>query len=137
MSQQITWNFRVIQWNPFLLFQFSANFSFGARFDNEVPKIVCWNFNRIIFKIKIEPLELKTEKRVKSTEFYTVLIFDFTRFQQRIKYNFSFCESILMQDSVLEALWVVDFTIEILAQNFYNFIVKFGSKAEIWWKLEE
>jgi hypothetical protein len=36
-----------------------------------------------------------------------------------------------MQDSVLEALWVVDFMIKISAQSLLNFIVKFGSKAEI------
>jgi hypothetical protein len=36
-----------------------------------------------------------------------------------------------MQDSVLETLLVVDYTIKITAQNFWNFIVKFGSKAEI------
>jgi hypothetical protein len=36
-----------------------------------------------------------------------------------------------MQDSVLESLLVVD-TIEMTAQNFWNFIVKFGSKAEIY-----
>jgi hypothetical protein len=41
MSQQITGNFRVIQKNPFKLFQFSANFHFGAKFDNEIPKILC------------------------------------------------------------------------------------------------
>jgi hypothetical protein len=49
MSQQITWNFRVIQHNSIYLFQFSANFSFGAKFYNEVPKILCSNFNRIIY----------------------------------------------------------------------------------------
>ncbi len=42
-----------------------------------------------------------------------------------------------MQDSVLETLLVVDFTTKMTAQNFWNFIAKFGSKAEIWWKLEE
>jgi hypothetical protein len=36
-----------------------------------------------------------------------------------------------MQDSVLEALLVVDYMIEISAQRLLNFIVKFGSKAEI------
>jgi hypothetical protein len=36
-----------------------------------------------------------------------------------------------MQDSVLETLLVEDYTIEISAQKFWNFIVKFGSKAEI------
>jgi hypothetical protein len=36
-----------------------------------------------------------------------------------------------MQDSVLEALLVVDFMIKISAQILWNFIVKFGSKAEI------
>ncbi len=58
-------------------------------------------------------------------------------FQQRIEYNFSFCESILMQDSVLETLLVEDYMIKIKAQNFWNFIVKFGTKNEICWKLEE
>jgi hypothetical protein len=36
-----------------------------------------------------------------------------------------------MQDSVLETLLVVDYTIKISAQNSFNFIAKFGSKAEI------
>jgi hypothetical protein len=36
-----------------------------------------------------------------------------------------------MQDSVLETLLVEDYTIEMTAQNFWNFIVKFGSKVEI------
>jgi hypothetical protein len=36
-----------------------------------------------------------------------------------------------MQDSVLEALLVVDNMIKISAQNFTKLIVKFGSKAEI------
>jgi hypothetical protein len=47
MSQQITWNFRVIQENPFLLFQFLANFSFGAKFDNEVQQTLCQNLNHM------------------------------------------------------------------------------------------
>jgi hypothetical protein len=42
-----------------------------------------------------------------------------------------------MEDSVLETLLVVDYTIKIWTQNCWNFIVKFGSKAEICWKLEE
>jgi hypothetical protein len=42
-----------------------------------------------------------------------------------------------MQDSVLETLLVVDYTIKISAQNFTKLIVKFGSKVEICWKLEE
>ncbi len=42
-----------------------------------------------------------------------------------------------MQDSVLETLLVVLYTIKIWTQNLLNFIVKFGSKAEICWKLEE
>jgi hypothetical protein len=45
--------------------------------------------------------------------------------------------SILIQDSVLEMLLVVDFMIKISAQSLLNFIVKVGSKAEICWKLEE
>jgi hypothetical protein len=36
-----------------------------------------------------------------------------------------------MQDSVLEALLVVDYMIKISAQNLLNFIVKFGTKVEI------
>jgi hypothetical protein len=36
-----------------------------------------------------------------------------------------------MQDTVLETLLVADYTIKITAQNLWNFIVKFGSKAEI------
>jgi hypothetical protein len=36
-----------------------------------------------------------------------------------------------MEDSVLEALRVVDHMIKITAQNFLNFLVKFGTKAEI------
>ncbi len=36
MSEQITRNFRVIQENPFQILKFSANFKFGAKFDNEV-----------------------------------------------------------------------------------------------------
>ncbi len=39
--------------------------------------------------------------------------------------------------SVLETLWVAHYMIEIWTQNLLNFIVKFGSKAEICWKLEE
>jgi hypothetical protein len=42
-----------------------------------------------------------------------------------------------MQDSVLETLLVVLYMIEIWTQNLWNFIAKFGSKAEICWKLEE
>jgi hypothetical protein len=42
-----------------------------------------------------------------------------------------------MQDSVLETLLVVLYMIKISLQNLWNFIVKFGSKAEICWKLEE
>ncbi len=42
-----------------------------------------------------------------------------------------------MQDSVLETLWVVDYMIEIRTQNLLNFIVKFGSKDEISWKLKD
>ncbi len=42
-----------------------------------------------------------------------------------------------MQDSVLETLLVVLYMIKITAQKFLNFIVKFGPKAEICWKLEE
>jgi hypothetical protein len=42
-----------------------------------------------------------------------------------------------MQDSVLETLLVVDSTNKMTAQNFKNFIVKFGFKAEICRKLEE
>ncbi len=60
-----------------------------------------------------------------------------SRGTSRIKYNFNFCESILMQDSVLETLLVEYYTIKISAQNFWNFIVKFGPKSEICWKLEE
>jgi hypothetical protein len=41
-----------------------------------------------------------------------------------------------MQDSVLETLLVVDYTIKIWTKIFWNLIVKFGSKAEICWKLE-
>jgi hypothetical protein len=36
-----------------------------------------------------------------------------------------------MQDSALETLLVVNSTIKMTAQNFWNFIIKFGSKAEI------
>jgi hypothetical protein len=36
-----------------------------------------------------------------------------------------------MQDIVLETLLVEDYKIQIPAQNFWNFTVKFGSKAEI------
>jgi hypothetical protein len=36
-----------------------------------------------------------------------------------------------MQDSVLETLLVVNSTNKMTAQNFKNFIVKFGSKAKI------
>jgi hypothetical protein len=42
-----------------------------------------------------------------------------------------------MQGSVLERLLVIDSTTKMTAQNFKNFIVKFGSKAEICRKLEE
>jgi hypothetical protein len=35
-----------------------------------------------------------------------------------------------MQDSVLETLLVVDSTIKMTAQNLWDFIVKFGSKAK-------
>jgi hypothetical protein len=68
MSQKITWNFRVIHENPFLLFQFSANFSFGAKFDNEVQQTLCRNFSikstthnasKTLSCIKIYPLKLK------------------------------------------------------------------------------
>ncbi len=45
--------------------------------------------------------------------------------------------SILMQDSVLETLLVVDYTIKISAQNLMNFIVKFGTKVEICWKMKD
>jgi hypothetical protein len=36
-----------------------------------------------------------------------------------------------MQDSVLEALLVVDYMIKISPQNLLNFIVKFGTQTEI------
>jgi hypothetical protein len=36
-----------------------------------------------------------------------------------------------MQDSVLETLLVVDSTTKITAQNLWNLIAEFGSKAEI------
>jgi hypothetical protein len=36
-----------------------------------------------------------------------------------------------MQDRVFETLLVVDYTIKISAQKLWNFIAKFGSKAEI------
>ncbi len=42
-----------------------------------------------------------------------------------------------MQDSVLETLLVVDSKTKMTAQNLWNFIAKFGSKAEICSKLEE
>ncbi len=42
-----------------------------------------------------------------------------------------------MQDSVLETLLVVDYMIKMTAQSLSNFIVKFGSKAEVCSKLEE
>jgi hypothetical protein len=42
-----------------------------------------------------------------------------------------------MQDSILETLLVEDSTTKMTAQNLWNFVVKFGSKAEIFWKLEE
>jgi hypothetical protein len=42
-----------------------------------------------------------------------------------------------MQDSVLETLLVVDSTTKMTAQNLLNFVVKFGSKSEFCWKLEE
>jgi hypothetical protein len=42
-----------------------------------------------------------------------------------------------MKNSVLETSLVVNYTIKISPQNFMNLIVKFGSKAEICWKLEE
>jgi hypothetical protein len=38
---------------------------------------------------------------------------------------------ISMQDSVLETLFVVDSTTKMTAKNLWNFIAKFGSKAEI------
>ncbi len=39
-----------------------------------------------------------------------------------------------MQNSVLERLLVVDYTIEIWIWNFENFMEKFGSDVEICWK---
>jgi hypothetical protein len=36
-----------------------------------------------------------------------------------------------MQDSDLETSLALDYMIEISAQNFWNFIVKFGPKVEI------
>ncbi len=42
-----------------------------------------------------------------------------------------------MQDSVFKTLLVVDYTIEIWTQNLMNFIVKFGTKVEICWKLKD
>jgi hypothetical protein len=42
-----------------------------------------------------------------------------------------------MQDSVLETLLVVNSTNKMTAQNLWNFIVKFGSKAEICLKIRE
>ncbi len=41
--------FRADFWGPYHLFQFSANFSFGAKFDNEVQQTLCGNFNDIIY----------------------------------------------------------------------------------------
>jgi hypothetical protein len=37
-----------------------------------------------------------------------------------------------MQDNVLETLLIVDYTVKIWTQIFWNFIVKFGPKAEMW-----
>ncbi len=64
---------------------------------------------------------------------------DFTRFWSSIKDIPGSSRWILklLQDSVLETLLVVDSTIKMTAQNLWNFVVKFGSKAEICWKLEE
>ncbi len=42
---------------------------------------------------------------------------------------------ILMNNGILEMLWVVLSIIKNLPQNFWNFIAKFGSKVEIRWKL--
>jgi hypothetical protein len=42
-----------------------------------------------------------------------------------------------MQNSALETLLVVDSKTKITAQNLWNFIAKFGSKAENCSKLEE
>jgi hypothetical protein len=44
---------------------------------------------------------------------------------------------ILMNDGILETLWVVLSIVKNSAQSFWNFIAKFGSKVEICWKLEE
>jgi hypothetical protein len=44
---------------------------------------------------------------------------------------------ILINDSILETLWVVLSIIKKFSTNFLNFIVKFGSKVEISWKLED
>jgi hypothetical protein len=51
MSQQITWNFRVIQKNPFKVFRFSANFHFWAKFHNEVQEI-CTEF-LLLWKVQL------------------------------------------------------------------------------------
>ncbi len=42
-----------------------------------------------------------------------------------------------MQDSVLETLLVVDYTIKLSVKKFWNFVTKFVSKVEICWKLKD
>jgi hypothetical protein len=45
MSQQITWNFGFIRENPFYSTNFQLNFSFGAKFDSEISKILWWTIS--------------------------------------------------------------------------------------------
>jgi hypothetical protein len=54
-------------------------------------------------------------------------------FWQKVEDIFSLRGSILMKDSFLETLLVVDYMIKVSVQNFWNFTAKFGLKAEICW----
>ncbi len=58
-------------------------------------------------------------------------------FWHKIENIFGLRGWILMNDGILETLWVALSIIKNSPQNFTNFITKFGSKVEISWNLEE
>ncbi len=81
------------------------------------------------------------EKRVeiqKSYGFLTDFLFDFWEKTNVFQHSFddisAICWSILMQNSALERLLVVDYMPGIRMWNFKNFMGKLGSEVQICWK---
>ncbi len=76
-------------------------------------------------------LQLNAQKHVKSNEKQYRFQSISHVFWYSIEDNSGFRGWILIQDSVLETLLVVDYMIKILPQNFWNFLTKFGCKDKI------